>query len=148
MFRILFFLIVVLLLGLGFAWLADRPGSMLITFNGYQYQVTLMVAAAALVGAIAAVMIAWWLVKIIWNSPAIMSRYFRVRRRDRGYQSLSTGLIAAGAGDAAAARKLHSQTAKLLSADQEPLVHLLGAQASLLEGRPCNGAQEIRGNAR
>lgn len=134
MFRILFFLIIVLLLGLGFAWLADRPGTMLITFNGYNYQVTLIVAAAALVGTVAAVMIIWWLVKNIWNSPAIVSRYFRVRRRDRGYQSLSTGLIAAGAGDAAAARKLHSQTAKLLSADQEPLVHLLGAQASLLEG--------------
>jgi HemY protein len=134
MFRILFFLVLVLLLGLGFAWLADRPGTMLITFNGYQYQVTLMVAAAALVAAVAAVMILWWLFKTVWNSPAIVSRYFRVRRRDRGYQSLSTGLIAAGAGDAAAARKLHSQTAKLLSADQEPLVHLLGAQASLLEG--------------
>lgn len=134
MFRILFFLILVLLLGLGFAWLADRPGTMLVTFNGYQYQVTLMVAAAVAVGAIAAVMIVWWLIKTVWNSPAIVSRYFRVRRRDRGYQSLSTGLIAAGAGDAGAARKLHTQTAKLLSADQEPLVHLLGAQASLLEG--------------
>lgn len=134
MFRILFFLVLVLLLGLGFAWLADRPGTMLITFGGYQYQVTLMVAAAALVGAIASVMILWWLVKTVWNSPAIVSRYFRVRRRDRGYQSLSTGLIAAGSGDAAGARKMYGQTAKLLSADQEPLVHLLGAQALLLEG--------------
>ena len=38
MIRILFFLIVVFALGLGFAWLADRPGDMVVTFNGYQYQ--------------------------------------------------------------------------------------------------------------
>lgn len=134
LFRILFFLILVFALGIGFAWLADRPGTMLVTFNGYQYQVTLMVAASIAVTTIAAVMITWWLIKNIWNSPATVSRYFRVRRRDRGYQALSTGLIAAGAGDADAARKMHSQTAKLLSAGQEPLIHLLEAQSLLLEG--------------
>ena len=45
MIRILFFLAVVFLFGLGFAWLADRPGDMVVTFSGYQYQVSLMVAA-------------------------------------------------------------------------------------------------------
>jgi HemY protein len=134
MLRILFFLILVFALGLGFAWLAERPGTMLVTFNGYEYQVTLMVAAVIATAAIAAVMIAWWLVKSVWNSPYTVARYFRVRRRDRGYQALSTGLIAAGAGDADAARKRHRESAKLLSAGQEPLLHLLEAQASLLEG--------------
>lgn len=134
MFRILSFLILVFALGLGFAWLAERPGTMLVTFNGYQYEVTLMVAAAIATTAIAAVMILWWLVKSIWNSPYTISRYFRVRRRDRGYQALSTGLIAAGAGDADAARRKHRESAKLLSADHEPLLHLLEAQASLLDG--------------
>lgn len=134
MFRILSFLILVFALGLGFAWLAERPGTMLITFSGYQYEVTLMVAAVLATAAIAAVMILWWLVKSIWNSPYTISRYFRVRRRDRGYQALSTGLIAAGAGDAEAARRKHRESAKLLSADSEPLLHLLEAQASLLDG--------------
>src|SRR5436305_6718960 len=90
MIRILIFLAVVFALGLGFAWLADRPGEMLVTFNGYQYQVTLMVAAVAIVAVVAAVMILWWLIKSLWNSPYTISRYFRVRRRDRGYQALST----------------------------------------------------------
>ena len=49
MIRILFFLAVVFALGLGFAWLADRPGDMVVTFNGYQYQVSLMVAAVAII---------------------------------------------------------------------------------------------------
>ncbi|MBZ9919185.1 MULTISPECIES: heme biosynthesis protein HemY [unclassified Mesorhizobium] len=134
MIRILLFLAVVFALGLGFAWLADRPGDMVITFNGYQYQVSLMVAAVAVVAVVAAVMILWWLIKSVWNSPYTISRYFRVRRRDRGYQALSTGMIAAGAGDGALARKKTKEAAKLIRSDQEPLIHLLEAQASLLEG--------------
>ena len=134
MIRILIFLIVVFALGLGFAWLADRPGDMVVTFAGYQYQVSLMVAAVAVTAVVAAVMIAWWLVKSIWNSPYTISRYFRVRRRDRGYQALSTGMIAAGAGDGMLARKMNKQAAKLIRSDSEPLIQLLDAQASLLEG--------------
>jgi HemY protein len=134
MLRILFFVVLVFLLGLGFAWLADRPGDIVVTFAGYQYEATLMVAAVVIVAIVAAVMIAWWLVKSIWNSPQAVSRYFRVRRRDRGYQALSTGMIAAGAGDAALARSKKKEAMKLISADQEPLIHLLDAQASLLEG--------------
>ncbi|MGE0501103.1 MAG: heme biosynthesis protein HemY [Rhizobiaceae bacterium] len=134
MVRILFFLAVVFALGLGFAWLADRPGDLVVTFGGYRYEVSLMVAAVAVTAIVSSIMIAWWLVKAIWNSPYLITRYFRVRRRDRGYQSLSTGLIAAGAGDAAAARRHNKQAAKMISADQEPLIHLLDAQTMLLEG--------------
>lgn len=134
MIRILFFVIVVFALGLGFAWLADRPGDMVVTFNGYQYQVTLLVAAAGVTALVAAVMLTWWLLKALWNSPYTITRYFRVRRRDRGYQALSTGMIAAGAGDGSLARKMNKQAAKFIRADQEPLIHLLDAQASLLEG--------------
>jgi len=134
MIRILFFLLIVFALGLGFAWLADRPGDLVVTFAGYQYQVSLMVAAVAVTAIVAAVMISWWLVKSLWNSPYTIARYFRVRQRDRGYQALSTGMIAAGAGDATLARKMNKQAAKLIRSDSEPLIHLLDAQASLLEG--------------
>lgn len=134
MIRVLFYLVVIFALGLGFAWLADRPGDMVVTFQGYQYQVSLTVAAVAVVAIVAAVMILWWLLKSIWNSPHTISRYFRVRRRDRGYQALSTGMIAAGAGDGALARRKNKEAAKLISSDQEPLIQLLDAQASLLEG--------------
>ncbi len=134
MIRIIFFLIVVFALGLGFAWLADRPGELVVTFQGYEYQLSLMVAAVAVTAIVAAVMILWWLVKAIWTSPYTISRYFRVRRRDRGYQALSTGMIAAGSGDAALARTKNREAAKLIRADQEPLIQLLDAQTSLLEG--------------
>jgi HemY protein len=134
MLRILAYLALVFAVGLGFAWLADRPGEMTITFGGYQYQVSLMVAAVILTAVVTAIMLSWWLLKSIWQSPYTISRYFRVRRRDRGYQALSTGMIAAGAGDAALARAKNREAAKLISSGQEPLIHLLDAQASLLEG--------------
>ncbi|MEO9614094.1 MAG: heme biosynthesis protein HemY [Nitratireductor sp.] len=134
MIRILLFLLVVFALGLGFSWLAERPGELVVTFAGYQYEVSLMVAAIIVTALVAAVMILWWLLKAIWTSPQTVARYFRVRRRDRGYQALSTGMIAAGAGDAGLARTKKREAMKLISADQEPLIHLLDAQASLLEG--------------
>lgn len=134
MFRVLFYIAVVFLLGLGFAWLAERPGELVVTFGGYRYEVTLMVAAVLVVAVVAAVMIVWWLIRSIWNSPYAVARYFRVRRRDRGYQALSTGMIAAGAGDGGLARRMGKQASKLISAEQEPLIHLLDAQAALLEG--------------
>lgn len=134
MVRVLYFLILVGAIGLGFAWLADRPGDMVVTFDGYQYQVSLMVAAVAVVGLVAAFMLSWWVVKALWNSPYTITRYFRVRRRDRGYQALSTGMIAAGAGDAALARQKNKEAAKLIRSDQEPLIQLLEAQTLVLEG--------------
>ncbi len=134
MIRILFFLLVVFAVGLGLAWLADRPGDMVVTFEGYRYEVSLLVAAVACVAAVAAVMLLWWVLKGIWNSPHRVSRYFRARKRDRGYQALSTGMIAAGAGDSTLARRMNAQAVKLIRADQEPLIQLLDAQASLLEG--------------
>lgn len=134
MIRVLFYLAIVLGLALGFMWLADRPGDLVLTFGGYQYEVTLLTAAALLVAAFAALMLTWWVIRGLWRSPYAVTRYFRVRRRDRGYQALSTGLIAAGAGDGGTARRMGKQAAKLISSDQEPLIHLLDAQAALLEG--------------
>lgn len=134
MVRVIAFFLLILLLGLGFAWLAERPGDLVITFGGYRYELTLVTAAVLVVAAVAAAMILWWLIRGIWRSPHSVARYFRARRRDRGYQSLSTGLIAAGAGDSGLARRMGKQAAKLISSDQEPLLHLLDAQAALLDG--------------
>jgi HemY protein len=135
MIRLLFFVVLVLALGFGFAWLADRPGDLSIVWQGRRIEMTLMTAVTVMVSLIAAVMIVWWLIRTIWQSPRMVSRYFRANKRDRGYQALSTGLLAAGAGDAATARKMNKRTKGLLSADQEPLIHLLDVQAALIEGR-------------
>ncbi|MEK1867686.1 MAG: heme biosynthesis HemY N-terminal domain-containing protein, partial [Ensifer adhaerens] len=104
MIRILIFILIVLGLGLGFAWLADRPGELSVVWQGQLIEMSLMRAASLLISLIAAVLIVVWLMRTIWLSPHTVTRYFRARKRDRGYQALSTGLIAAGAGDSALAR--------------------------------------------
>ena len=143
MIRILFYVLVILALGAGFAWLADRPGELSLIWQGSRIEMSLMVAATLLVSLIAALLILVWLIRTIWLSPHSISRYFRARKRDRGYQALSTGLIAAGAGDAALARKMTARTRGLLSADQEPLIHVLEAQTALLEGKHDEARQKF-----
>lgn len=135
MIRIVVFLLVVLALGFGFSWLADRPGELYIIWQGQRVSMTLMVAAVLVTLLVVAIMLGWWLVRTIWTSPQSVTRYFRARKRDRGYQALSTGLIAVGSGDAPLARKMLDRTKGLISSDSEPLIHLLEAQASLIEGK-------------
>lgn len=135
MIRLFGFILVVLALGWGFAWLADRPGLISITWQDYLVETSLMVAATVVAAVIAAIMLLWWAIQLIWTSPHSVRRYFRARKRDRGYQALSTGLIAAGAGNALLARKMSLRAQGLLRSDQEPLLHLLDAQAALIEGR-------------
>jgi HemY protein len=134
MIRIFLFLLVVLAIGGGFAWVAERPGDLVLTIADTRYELTLMVATGLLVAIVAAVILTWWVLAGIWNSPHAVRRFFRARKRDRGYQSLSTGMIAAGAGDSIVARRMTKQASGLLSVDQEPLLKLLDAQTALLEG--------------
>ena len=135
MIKLLGYAVIVLAIGFGFSWLADRPGMLSIVWQGQLIEMSLMVAASILASAIAVLFIGWWLLRTIWTSPHSVRRYFRARKRDRGYQALSTGLIAAGAGNALLARKMAARSRGLLRADQEPLILLLDAQAALAEGR-------------
>ncbi|MFK5979569.1 MAG: heme biosynthesis HemY N-terminal domain-containing protein [Rhizobiaceae bacterium] len=132
MIRIFIFLALVLGLGFLFSWVADRPGDVVLDWQGTQYETNLMVALTILVAIIAAILFVWSVLRGIVTSPAIMSRFFKNRRRERGYQALSKGLIAANSGDSEHARRLTIESGKLLS--DEPLVALLDAQTSLLEG--------------
>jgi HemY protein len=133
--KVLFFLALILAAGFGFSWIADRPGDISLVWEGQSYQTTLLVAVTALVALVALVMAFWWVIRTLWTSPHSVRRFFRARKRDRGYQALSTGLIAAGAGNALLARKMSARARGLIRADQEPLIRVLDAQTALIEGR-------------
>jgi len=132
MIRIVLFLIVVGGLALGIAWLADRPGDVVITWQGLHIETSLMVLAAAVVAATIALVLLFSLVRAIVRSPAMLARLKRHRRGVRAYEAISNGLIAVGAGDIAAAQK-HSAAVNRL-APGEPLALLLTAQAAQLAG--------------
>jgi HemY protein len=132
MIRVVLFFIVVGVLALGVAWLADRPGDVIVTWQGFRVETSLMVMAAAVLAAMAVLAILWSIVGAIARSPAVLAKRRRERRGERAYQAISSGLIAVGSGDIDAARKLSSEVNRL--APGEPLALLLSAQAAQLSG--------------
>jgi HemY protein len=132
MIRVVVFLIGVGVLALGAAWLADRPGEVLVTWQGFRIETSLMVMAAALLAALAVLVILWSIVRAIVRSPAVLANRRRERRGARAYAAISHGLIAVGSGDIDAARKLSADANRL--APGEPLALLLSAQAAQLSG--------------
>jgi hypothetical protein len=66
MIRLLFFVALVLVLGFGFAWLADRPGDLSIVWQDRRIEMSLMTAVTVMVSLVAAIMITWWLIRTIW----------------------------------------------------------------------------------
>ncbi|TCT11773.1 HemY protein [Tepidamorphus gemmatus] len=132
MIRVALYILVVGAIAAGTAWLADRPGEVVLTWQGWQVETTVMVALIALIVLVVALMLLWWLVRLIIGGPGAVSGYFRSRRRTRGYQAISKGMIAVGAGDARLARHYANESRRLMR--NEPLALLLEAQAAQLNG--------------
>jgi len=132
MIRVVFFLIVVGALSLGAAWLADRPGDVVITWQGMRVETSLMVLGAAVVAAMALLALLWSLIRAILRSPIVLAHVLHNRRGVRAYEAISNGLIAVGSGDVSAARKFTADVNRI--APGEPLALLLSAQSAQLAG--------------
>jgi HemY protein len=132
MIRVVLFLVGVGLCALAVAWLADRPGDVVITWQGLRIETSVMVLCAAVLAAMVVVALLLRLVSALVRSPYILRGHLHRRRGERAYEAISRGLIAVGAGDLAAARK-HMAEAKRI-APAEPLSLLLGAQTAQLHG--------------
>lgn len=125
-----FFLLVVL--AAGFAWIADRPGTLTIRWLGREIEMSFIAGVVLAVLTVIAIWFVWSLWRRLWGSPQAVGRYWAFRKNRKGYDSLSRGIIAAGAGDATAAAKHAAIAGNALS--DEPLVNVLAAQAAQLKG--------------
>jgi len=132
MIRVVLFLLSVSVIAWGFAWVADRPGQVAITWMGYRVETSVMVAAFAVAALILIAMAGWAIVRAILRSPEHVSLFFRHRRAIKGYLAVSRGLIAVGAGDLRLARKSADEAARLSPGD--PLALLLTAQSAQMAG--------------
>jgi len=134
MIRLLLYLLLVVVVGAGFAWLASYPGDLVVTVHNTRVAVSLLTAFSVFLAVLAGIMMLWWLVRSIILSPVLFRRHRQNRRRDHGYQLLLSGLIAALADDAATARRLARQSGRrLLGRRKELLLPLLEAQTRLLD---------------
>jgi len=132
MIRVVVFLIVMALLALGFTWVADRPGGVSVTWLGYHIETSVTVAALGLVVLVLVLILMWSMLRALVRSPEQLSLFFRHRRAMRGYNALSRGLIAVGAGDLRLARRSADEAARLTPGD--PLTLLLTAQSAQMSG--------------
>ena len=132
MFRLLILLAAVALAAWGLMWLADNPGVVTVTWGGVEYKFSLMLAFG-IVGAIAVLWsIAWGLLRFVFRIPSLITIASRSRRREKGLDAVSRGLIAIGGGDARAASKHAAEASRLLG--PHPMTRLLRAQAAQLAG--------------
>jgi HemY protein len=130
--RIAIFLAAIAVIGLGIAWFADRPGEVVMTWQGWRVSTSLMVAAVALLVVIAIAIFAWSILRFVLRSPQAVADYMEERKQLRGWRALSRGLIAVGTGNLALARRSAGEAQRLLAT--EPLTLLLSAQAAQLGG--------------
>jgi HemY protein len=132
MIRVLIFLLLLAAAALGISWLVNHPGDISLTWQGYNIQTSVAVAAG-IVAAIALVLaLIFGGLGSLWAMPSRLKRRSKRRRTEKGYAALSRGMIAVGAGDAHLARKSAAEASRHL--DREPLTLLLGAQAAQLSG--------------
>lgn len=132
MLRLVAFLLAVLAIASGLAWLADRPGQLVMNWQGHEIETSVFHAVVILTALTALAIFVWSLLRQMWNSPATVGHFFNKRRQRRGLDALSSGMIAIGAGDRANATRYAIQARKSLP--NEPLTHLLRAQAAQLSG--------------
>ena len=145
MIRVVSYLVLVALIATGAAWLADRPGNVVITWLGWRIEITLMVATVvmALVAILAVAL--WSLIRLVWRSPHWVRRAMVEGRRARAHRAISHGLIAIGAGDIRAARAFAAEAGRL--APHEPLTLLLNAQMAQMAGDRAGAEQAFRAMA-
>lgn len=132
MIRVLLFFAILIALGFAEAWLVDRPGELVLNWQGYRIETSVLVAIGAVIVAAAALLALWSLIRFVFKIPSLMAIATRGQRHEKGYAALSRGMIAVGAGDAQLARKSAVEAHKLLR--NEPLALLLKAQAAQLSG--------------
>src|SRR5215469_9622820 len=132
MIRVALYLILVGAIAYGVALLADRPGDVVVTWQGLRIETSLLVLGAAILAAVAVLSFILGLIRWITRSPVMLARLLRNRRGVRAYEAISHGLIAVGAGDIAAAQRFTTEVQRL--APGEPLALLLSAQAAQLGG--------------
>ncbi len=132
MIRVVVFFAALLALAGGVAWLADKDGAVAVTWLGATYEVHILTGVLALLALMIVLALVWSLLRTLLRLPALMGMASRSRRKQKGYDAVSKGLVAIAAGDHRTAGKQADEAQRLLGA--QPLAMLLAAQSAQLAG--------------
>lgn len=134
MIRLIIFLVIAIAIAWLAVWFADNPGEVQITEpffgNSFSPPFGILVLGVLLVGVAITVLFEFY--RVVVTAPKKISRYRRQRRKERGYEQLAGGMVAAAAGDISMAKQATRRAEKLL--DKAPTTLLLGARSAQLEG--------------
>jgi HemY protein len=111
---------------------ADHPGTVVLTWQGWELDTSVGVAALGVALAALVLALVWSIARTILRGPRVWARARRERKRADGYRALTQGMVAVAAGDAEEAQKLARKADTLLA--EPPLTLLLSAQAAQLNG--------------
>ncbi len=113
-------------------WLADRPGLVVVDWQGWRLQASVGFVALAvfLLVVVAALTYNSW--RSIRTVPRRVVEARRGHRRAVGYRALTLGMVAVAAGDVEEAKRQAKKAEGLL--DDRPLTQLLTAQSAQLGG--------------
>lgn len=136
---VFFFILALAAAAYGLEWLIEQPGSLTLEFAGNHIETSIPVAVAGLLALTAAVILVWAIIVALVRLPGRVAGGSRERRKAKGLDVISQGLIAVGSGDAARARKAAQLAEKLLP--EEPLTQMLVAQAAQLSGDRATSAK-------
>ncbi len=129
MLKLIFWFIILAAVAAGLTWLAEHPGTMTIDWLGYHVEdMPVALALGLLAAGLLVLWLAWRLLRMIFAAPGATADFFRLRRKRKGLEELSGGLVALLAGDAQAARKAAHRAARLTP--EEPMARLLEARAA------------------
>lgn len=132
MVRVLVYLAVFACLAFGAVWLADRPGEVSVLWQGYQIETSVAIAAVGVVALAFVLLLVWAVLRFVFGLPSAFSLSSRSRRRARGFEAVSRGMVAIGAGDPVAAGRYTGEARRFVP--NEPLTLLLEAQTAQLSG--------------
>jgi len=130
--RALVFILLTALVVAVAVWFADRPGAIQIAWGGWRVDTSVAILVALVAGFALVLVVLLRLLGWVVSVPRSWRRLFVERRRRRGYQALTQGMVAVAAGDAEEAWR-HARRADGLL-DEPPLTMLLAAQAAQLNG--------------
>lgn len=139
MIRVLWFFIGLVLIASAAAWLADRPGDIVVDWQGWRIETSVAAGAVAFAVLLAAGAIGYHAWLQLWHSPQAIGRWRRDGRRRKGETALFSGMTALAAGEGDEARKLGRRALALL--DESPLALMLSAQAAQQAGDTLEAAR-------
>ena len=113
-------------------WLADRPGTVKIEWEGWGVDTTVGVVLVLIAIFSIAVSLVYQGFLLLRRMPGKISASWRNSRREKGYKALTRGMVAVAAGDAGEARRNADRVSQILN--DPPLSMLLSAQAAQLNG--------------